>query len=147
MSIQSRLMEDLKSAMKSGDKHKVGTLRLLLSQMKNRKIKKGSELTEDDELSVLINASKQRKEAIALYEKGNRQDLRDKEMRELEIISSYLPKQLSDKELTTIVDDVIKKIGAASIKDLGKVMSAVMKEVKGKADGKKVQAMVRTKLV
>jgi len=146
MSIQSRLKEDVKSAMKSGDKQKVGTLRLLLAQMKNRTIQKGTDLTEDDELSVLMNAVKQRKEAIELYEKGNRQDLRDKEMQELEVISSYLPRQLSDEEMIAIVDDVIQKVGAVSIKDLGKVMSTVMKEVRGKADGKKVQALVRAKL-
>ncbi|MBN1351533.1 GatB/YqeY domain-containing protein [candidate division KSB1 bacterium] len=146
MSIQAKLMEDIKSAMKSGDKQRVATLRLVVSQMKNMMIDKRAELTQDEEISVLLNAAKKRKEAIELYERGNRQDLRDKEIHELEIISSYLPRQLSEEELSQVIDEAIQKAGASSIKDVGKVMSILMKELKGKADGKKIQELVRSKL-
>lgn len=147
MSIQSKLIEDMKSAMKSGDKQRVGTIRMVISQMKYLRIEKKADLTQDEEISVLLNAAKKRKEAIELYEKGNRQDLRDVEAQELEIISAYLPQQLSDDEVKKIVNKTIQNVGATNVKDLGKVMSIVMKELKGKADGRKVQELVRSELL
>jgi len=147
MSIQSKLIEDMKSAMKSGDKQRVGTIRMVISQMKYLRIDKKADLSQDEEISVLLNAAKKRKEAIELYEKGNRQDLRDVEAQELEIISAYLPQQLSDDEVKKIVNKIIQDIGATNIKDMGKVMSIVMKELKGKADGRKVQELVRSELL
>lgn len=146
MTIQQKLMDEMKSAMKSGDKNKRDTLRMLISQLKYARIENKDELTPDQEMSVLITAAKQRKEAIELYQKGERPDLIEKEQRELEIISSYLPKQLSDDEINIIVDNIVQKTGAQTIKDMGKVMSAIMKELKGKADGKKIQMLVRQKL-
>jgi len=146
VSLQEKMAEDLKSAMKQGEKLKRDTLRLLISQFKYARIEKAGELSPDDEVAVLMNAVKKRKEAIELYQKGGRQDLLEKEQKELEIISSYLPQQLSDDDLNTVVEQAIQKVDAKTIKDLGKVMSLIMEEMKGRVDGKKVQLLVRQKL-
>jgi uncharacterized protein YqeY len=146
MSIQGRLVDDMKSAMKAGDKMRVATIRMLRAQLKNAQIAKGTELSPEDELSVLTKAAKIRKEAIKFYEQGEREDLLQKETQELEIISQYLPQQLSDEEVERIVVEIIERVGAVSLKDLGKVMPEAMKELKGKADGKRVQELVRKKL-
>ena len=146
MEIQNRLSEDLKTAMKAKEKIKVGTIRMVRAQLKDFQIAKGDELNEEDEISVLINAAKKRKEALELYEKSDRQDLIEQEKQELEIISAYLPAQLSKEEVEKVVLKVIEEVGASSPQDLGKVMGATMKDLKGKADGKMVQEIVREKL-
>ncbi|MCH8957439.1 GatB/YqeY domain-containing protein [candidate division KSB1 bacterium] len=146
MEIQNRLSEDLKTAMKAKEKIKVETIRMVRAQLKDFQIAKGDELTEEDEISVLINAAKKRKEALELYEKSDRQDLIEQEKQELEIISAYLPAQLSKEEVEKVVLKVIEEVGASSPQDLGKVMGATMKDLKGKADGKMVQEIVREKL-
>ncbi len=146
MEIQDRLSEDLKTAMKAKEKVKVETIRMVRAQLKNFQIAKRDELTEEDEISVVINAAKMRKEALELYEKSDRQDLIDRERQELEIISAYLPAQLSKEEVDRVVLKVIQEVGASSPQDMGKVMGAAMKELRGKADGKMVQEIVREKL-
>ncbi len=146
MEIQNRLSEDLKTAMKAKEKIKVGTIRMVRAQLKDFQIAKGDELNEEDEISVLINAAKKRKEALELYEKSDRQDLIEQEKQELEIISAYLPAQLSKEEVEKVVLKVIEEVGASSPQDLGKVMGATMKDLKGKADGRMVQEIVREKL-
>jgi uncharacterized protein YqeY len=146
MNLQEKLMNDLKAAMKAGDSLKVNTIRLLRAQMKDAQIAKGETLSEEDEIAVLTNAAKKRKEAIEIYEKSNRDDLLTKEKKELEIISAYLPKQLSQDEIEKIVTQIIAEVGAESLKDMGKVMSAAMNQLKGRADGKFVQEIVRNKL-
>ncbi len=146
MEIQNRLSEDLKTAMKAKEKIKVQTIRMVRAQLKDFQIAKRDELTEEDEISVLTNAAKKRKEALELYEKSDRQDLIEQEKQELEIISAYLPAQLSKEEVAKVVLKVMEEVGASSPQDLGKVMSATMKDLKGKADGKMVQEIVREKL-
>ena len=146
MEIQNRLSEDLKTAMKAKEKIKVDTIRMVRAQLKDFQIAKGDELNEEDEISVLINAAKKRKEALELYEKSDRQDLIEQEKQELEIISAYLPAQLSKEEVEKVVLKVIEEVGASSLQDLGKVMGATMKDLKGKADGRMVQEIVREKL-
>ncbi len=146
MEIQNRLSEDLKTAMKAKEKIKVQTIRMVRAQLKDFQIAKRDELTEEDEISVLINAAKKRKEALELYEKSDRQDLIEQEKQELEIISAYLPAQLSKEEVEKVVLKVMEEVGASSPQDLGKVMGATMKDLKGKADGKMVQEIVREKL-
>ncbi len=147
MNLESKIQEDLKTAMKAGDRFKVETLRGLMAQIKDERIKlRPKELTEDNVLAVIQRAVKRRKEAIELYKQGNRQDLADKEQKELELLREYLPEQLSGQEITNIVNQVIEQVGAASVRDLGKVMGAVMKQVQGKADGKEVQQIVRERL-
>jgi len=146
MEIQNRLSEDLKTAMKAKEKIKVETIRMVRAQLKDFQIAKRDELTQEDEISVLTNAAKKRKEALELYEKSDRQDLIEQEKQELEIISAYLPAQLSKEEVEKVVLKVMEEVGASSPQDLGKVMGATMKDLKGKADGRMVQEIVREKL-
>ena len=146
MSILQQLTEDMKQAMKAQEKLKLSTIRMLISQLKNEKIDSGKDLAPDEEIQILMNAVKKRKEAMEAYQKGNRQDLVEKEQQELEIIQQYLPAQMSDEEIAKQIDDIIQSTGASSIRDLGRVMSEAMKALKGKADGKKVQQLVREKL-
>lgn len=146
MKISDQLREDLKSAMKSGDALKRDALRMIISQLKYAQIDSKSELTPDQEIAILANAAKKRKEAMELYQQGNRPDLVEKESYEYDLISSYLPVQLSDEVIAVAVEKAIQDAGATTIKDVGKVMSLIMKEFKGQVDGTKVQQLVRQKL-
>jgi len=146
MSLTEQLMTELKNAMKEKDKTRVDTVRLLISQLKNARIDSGGELSPEQEMQVLMSAAKKRREAIQAYQSGGREDLLEKERKELEIIQEFLPEQLSDEEIEKEVAAIIEQIGAAGMKDLGRVMGEAMKKLKGRADGKKVQAIVRSKL-
>ncbi|MBN2092015.1 GatB/YqeY domain-containing protein [candidate division KSB1 bacterium] len=146
MTIRDQISDDIKLAMKSGDTFKRDTLRLIISQIKYAQIDKNADLNDDEVISILMNAAKKRQEAIDLYEKGNRPDLKLKEQQELDIISLYLPKKISDAELDAAISNIIKKVGAQTIKDLGKVMAEIMKDFKNQVDGKKAQELVRQKL-
>jgi len=146
MKISDQLRDDLKSAMKSGDALKRDALRMIISQLKYAQIDSKSELTPDQEIAILANAAKKRKEAMELYQQGNRPDLAEKESYEYDLISSYLPVQLSDEVIAVAVEKAIQNAGATTIKDVGKVMSLIMKEFKGQVDGTKVQQLVRQKL-
>jgi uncharacterized protein len=146
MDLQEKLNDDYKAAMKSGDKLRVETLRLLRAQLKDAKINKMAALSPEEEIAALTNAAKKRREAIDMYKQGGRNDLLEKEAAELAIISSYLPQALSTEEITQIIDTAIKETGAAAAGDLGKVMGKIMPQVKGRADGKLVQQMVRERL-
>lgn len=147
MSLNEQINNDLKAAMKSGDKVRLDTIRLLRASMiELAKRGDGKDITPEDELAVLMAATKKRKEAIEVYEKAGRQELAQQERKELEVISSYLPKQLSVDEAATIVQRIITETGASSAKDFGKVMPLAMKELKGKFDGKIVQEMVKARL-
>ncbi|RKY78784.1 GatB/YqeY domain-containing protein [candidate division KSB1 bacterium] len=146
MSLVQRLNEDLKKAMKSGDKAKVETLRMLKSQLHNVEISKGSNLDGADEIAVLNSAVKKHKEAMEMYEKGERMDLYEKEKRELMIIQSYLPEPLSRDELENSIDAIIQKLGATSSRDFGRVMKEAIAQFRGRAEGKLIQEIVRTKL-
>jgi len=148
MNLEQKIQQDLKTAMKSGDRFKVDTLRGLIAQIKDERIKlRPKELQEKDVLAVLQRAVKRRKEAIELYKQGNRADLVEKEQKELEIIRQYLPEPMSREEVLTLIDQAIAEVQAASIKDMGKVMGTVMKKVQGRADGKEVQQLVRERLM
>jgi len=146
MSLMDRLGEDLKSAMKSGDKVRLETVRLLRAQLKDVVIEKQRALEPEEEIAVLSSAAKKRREAIEAYRNAERPDLLDQETAELAIISEYLPKALSAEELAEVVDAAIREVGATSSKDFGKVMGKVMPQVKGRADGKQVQQIVRERL-
>lgn len=132
--------------MKAKDPVKLGTLRMLRAQLKDHQIELGKELTDEDVISVLTNAAKKRKESIEMYEKSDRSDLVENEKKELEILSAYLPKQLDESEIEEIVSGIIAEVGASSVQDIGKVMGPAMKQLKGRADGKVVQEIVRRKL-
>ena len=146
MSLQERLTVDMKAAMKSGEKLKLSTIRLLRAQFKDAEIAKGGELTPDEEIKVLTSAAKKRKDSIEAYEKAGRTDLMQKEQQELEFLKEYLPEQLSDEEIEKIVTEIIENTGAMSMKDMGRVMSEAMQELKGRADGRIVQELVKKKL-
>jgi len=132
--------------MKSGDKVRLDTIRGLRAMLKDAQIAKQRELTEEDEIAVLQSAAKKRTEAIKLYRQGNRQDLVEKEERELAIIRSYLPEMMSPEEIEKVVDAAIARLGASGMRDFGKVMGEVMRELRGKAEGQTVQEVVRRKL-
>lgn len=146
MAIVEQLNEDLKSAMRSGDKTAVETIRGLKSMLRDKEIEKKKTLSEEEEIQVLSTAAKQRKESIESYEKGGRDDLVQQEQAELKIIEQYLPEQMDTAEIESLVDQVITEVGAESMRDLGRVMGAVMPRVRGKADGSEVQSIVKLKL-
>lgn len=149
MGLKERLSEDLKNAMKSGDKIRLEVVRMLQTMLRRREIERkgeGKDLTEEDEIQVIKSEIKKRKEAIELFEKGGRVDLAEKERKELEILNEYLPEQMSEEEIREIVGRIIQETGAVGQKDFGKVMGLAMKELKGKADGSLVQKIVKEKL-
>jgi len=146
MSIQPKLLEDMKMAMKSGDKIRLETIRGLRSQLKNTEIDKGEALSLEDEIQVLMSAAKKRKESIEQFKAGQRFDRAEEEERELHIIQEYLPQQMSEEEIVLLVNTVLTEVSATSPADMGKVMSKLMPQVKGRADGKIVQKIVQQKL-
>ena len=144
MSIEQQLKEDMKLAMKEGRKTELDTIRLLRAQLKSAAIEKKSDLDETEQVQVLQREAKKRKESIEAYKKGNRQDLVEKETAELDFISGYLPEQLSESEIDQLVRQEIETLQVKSIKDMGRVMGAIMPKLKGKADGKIVQQKVQS---
>lgn len=142
MALEDTLKNDLKSAMKARESQRVSTIKLLLADMKNQQIAKQGPLTEEDELATLTRQAKQRREAIEQYAKGGRQDLVESESAELAIIETYLPKQLSADEVEAIIREIVAATGAASRRDMGKVMGQLMPKVKGRFPGKDVKALV-----
>jgi len=136
----------MKSAMKAGDRLRVDTIRILRAMLKDAQIAKQGELEEAEVVQVLQSAVKKRREAIELYRRGGRQDLVEKEQKELEIIESYLPQMMSAEEIERHLDEVIARVGAVGLRDLGKVMAEAMQGLRGKADGKLVQEIARRKL-
>ncbi|MGF1515073.1 MAG: GatB/YqeY domain-containing protein [Elainellaceae cyanobacterium] len=150
MTLKDQISEDIKTAMKAKDKIRLETVRsikkVLLEKESDVRGKGRESLTEPEEFDVLVQQAKQRRDSIEQYRNAGRDDLADKEAQELSIIETYLPQQLTEEELSTIVDAAIAKTGASSPKDMGKVMGPVMQQTKGRADGKAVQAMVKAKL-
>ncbi|RDU69666.1 GatB/YqeY domain-containing protein [Helicobacter cholecystus] len=140
--IKEKMAQDLKEAMKSGDTFKRDTLRLLNSALKQVEVDKRIILSDDDVISILKSAYKQREDALQSYVQAKRDDLAQKEKGEMDIILSYLPKQLSDEELREAVKSLIIEIGAEGVKDLGKVMGAA-KKLSAVADGRRISTMAR----
>ena len=147
MKLLERIDEDLKKAMKARDKARVDTLRMLKSDLQYKQIELGRELSEDDVIGVLSAASRKRTEAMEEFQRGGREDLREKEFVESEIIREFLPEQVSSEELDGLIEGVIAETGASSPKDLGDVMKVLMPRIRGRADGKQVNAAVRAKLL
>ncbi|HUK55365.1 MAG TPA: GatB/YqeY domain-containing protein [Nitrospiria bacterium] len=145
MSLQQRLLEEMKTAMRDGDALKVSVIRLLRASIKNKEISKGRQnpLTEQDILETIISATKQRKDSIEQFTKGKRMDLVAKERNELEILQTYLPQSLSVEELKAKAQALIKEIGANGQKDMGKIMKILMPQVAGKIDGSVVGQVVK----
>lgn len=140
------MAENLKEAMKRGDRLKTSVIRLLASLIKNREIEKRGELDDQEIIQAVVASCKLRKEAMEQYVKGGRNDLAAKEEAELKILESYLPPSLSPEELRQKVDEAILASSAASLKDMGKVMALLMPEISGRADGKVASQMVREAL-
>lgn len=138
-----KLQDEMKLAMKSGDKLRLSTIRMAISALKNRKIDAKRELTEQDYLEILSREVKQRKDAIPIFEKGHNLEEVAKLQQEIAVLMEFLPQQLSPEEIKNIALTVIRQIGAKDLKDLGKVMKELTPQVKGKADGKLVSNTVK----
>ena len=143
MSLSEQIQKDMYAAMKNGEKDKTVTLRSALSKLKDKKIDKQDDLSEQDELQVIKTMVKQRYESIEMYEKGGRDDLVAKEKTELEILETFLPQMMGVEELGALINAVIAETGATSMSDIGKIMPEVMKRSAGRADGKLAQSLVR----
>jgi len=145
-SIKDKITQDMKKALAAKDKVKLSVIRLLISEIRYKEIEKGSELSDDEIISVLSSSVKRHKDSIEQFEKGGREDLIAQEKVELEIIWEYMPKQLEEDELSQIVDEAIKETDVSGPSGLGKVMKIVMPKVKGRADGKSVNELALSKL-
>lgn len=141
-----KLQEEMKAAMKSGDKDRLSTIRMLISEIKKVQIDSKKELSDEEIISILQKYVKQRKEAYQQYSQAGREDLANKELKEIEVVQEFLPQPLSEEEISKIVEETIKEVGATSVKDMGKVVKAVMEKVKGRAEGSVVSKIVKEKL-
>jgi uncharacterized protein YqeY len=147
--LKDTIQNDLKNAMLAKDESKLSTIRMLKSALQYFEIQKGGAgytATDEDVVEVVGREIKKRKESIELYEKGNRQELADKEKEELEMLSVYLPEQLSEDEIRSLIDEAISATGASQMSHMGKVMGILSSKIKGKADGGMVSSIVREKL-
>jgi uncharacterized protein len=146
MALKERITEDMKSAMRAGEKERLATIRLALAAIKQREVDERITLDDTQVLAVLEKMIKQRREAIVQFEAGARADLVAKESAEIAVLQGYLPAQLASAEIDTLIAEAIAATGAASIKDMGKVMAAVKPKVQGRADMGAVSARIKQKL-
>ena len=146
MALKDRITEDMKSAMRSGEKDRLSTIRLTLSAIKQREVDERITLDDSQVLAVLEKMIKQRREAITQFEAGNRADLVAKETAEIAVLQPYLPAQLGDAEVDAVIAEAIAACGAASVKDMGKVMAAVKGKLQGKADMGAVSGRIKARL-
>ena len=146
MTLKERITEDMKSAMRAGEKERLGTIRLALAAIKQREVDERITLDDGQVLTVLEKMIKQRKEAITQFQAGGRADLAAKESAEVSILEAYLPARLSDAELDALITGAIAATGATSPKDMGKVIAAVKAQAQGRADMGVVSARVKEKL-
>ena len=146
MSLRQRIQDDMKSALKAGEKQRLGTLRLIHAAVQQREVDERVLLTDQQVLETLDKMVKQRRESIVQYEQGGRADLVEQERFEIGVIQHYLPEPLSDAEIDALVDGAIAETGAAGIRDMGKVMAIVKPAVQGRADVGAVSAKVKTRL-
>lgn len=147
--LKNKVQEDLKQAMLAHDEQRLSTVRMLKSALQYYEIQKGGagyEATDEDVIEVVGREIKKRKESIEMFEKGGRQELADKERKELEVLQTYLPEQLSEDDVRKLIDNAISQTAATSLQDMGKVMGILSPQIKGKADGSFVSSIVREKL-
>ena len=142
MELKQTLLSDLKGAMKSKDSLKVDTLRLLISEIKNKEIDLREELGDEAITALLTTQIKRRKEAAGMFEQGGRADLKEKEEKEMAILQIYLPEQVGEEELKQRIQAVIAETGAQGLKDMGNIMKVVVPEFKGKAEGDQIRKIV-----
>lgn len=143
MSLLDRLNQDMKQAMKNKDKEKLSVIRMVKSSLQNEAIKLGNVLSEDEELQVLTREMKQRKDSLQEFEKAGRDDLVKNLEHEIVVLNDYMPAQMSEDELKSVIQETIEQTGANSKADMGKVMGAIMPKVRGKADGTMVNRLVQ----
>ena len=146
MSLEQRLTDDMKAAMKAGEKETLGVVRRVLSALKNARIGKKADLDEQDEIKVVRSIAKQHKESIEQFRAAGREDLATKEESELAILTVYLPPEMDRAQLEALVDAAIAETGATSMKDMGGVIKIVMAKAQGQAEGGAVSALVKGKL-
>jgi uncharacterized protein YqeY len=146
MSLEERLMDEMKQAMKSNDKARLSTIRMIRSAVKNKEIDLRNKLDDDEILRVIQGMVRKSEESVEQFKAGGRMDLVEKETKEIEILKSYLPQALSKEDVIRIIDESIRETEASSLKDLGKVMKSVMPKLTGKADGKLINQLVKERL-
>jgi hypothetical protein len=144
--LKARIQDDIKAAMKGGDKQRLGALRLLSAAIKQREVDERIELDDSQVLAVLDKMVKQRRESIVQYEKGAREDLVAQERFEINLLQAYMPEALSEQEISTLIEAAIAETAAASIKDMGKVMGLLKPKMQGRADMTQVSAQVKQQL-
>mgnify|MGYP001480413564 FL=1 len=138
-----QIEKDMMEALKNQEKEKAGVLRLLISKCKNKAIELGHDLSDQEVVKVLQTAAKQHKESIKMYKEGNRDDLVNAEMNELQFVESYLPAMMDEKDVRSLIERVVQEVGATQMSDFGKVMPQVMKKGAGKIDGNIAQSIVK----
>jgi uncharacterized protein len=146
MSLKERITEDMKAAMRAGEKQRLGLIRMITSAIKQREVDERIVIDDTHVLSVLEKMIKQRKESLVQFQAGNRQDLVEKEAAEITLLQGYLPSQLSAAEIDALINEAVAASGATSIKDMGKVMAVVKAKAQGRADLGKVGAVIKAKL-
>ena len=146
MSLKERITDDMKAAMRAGEKERLGVIRMITSAIKQREVDERIVLDDTQVLIVLEKMIKQRKESLAQFQAGNRQDLVDKESAEITLLQTYMPSRLSDAELDALIAEAVAATGAASIKDMGKVMGVIKAKAQGRADMAAVGAKIKAKL-
>ncbi|ADI30851.1 GatB/YqeY domain-containing protein [Methylotenera versatilis] len=146
MSLKLQITEDMKTAMRAKDSARLGAIRLLQAAIKQREVDERIELSDADVITAIEKMLKQRRDSIAAYESANRTDLADVEKYEVSVLQEYLPQQLTEAEILSILDQVVSDTGAAGVKDMGKVMAAIKPLVAGKADMGKISGLIKTRL-
>jgi uncharacterized protein YqeY len=146
MGLEERLVDEMKQAMKSGDKARLSTIRMIRTAVKNKEIDLRNKLDDDEILRVIQGMVRKSEESVEQFKAGGRMDLVEKETKEIEILRSYLPQALSKEDVIRIIDESIQETQASSLKDLGKVMKSVMPKLTGKADGKLINQLVKERL-
>ena len=146
MSLEERLIEEMKQAMKSNDKLRLSTIRMIRSSTKNKEIELRKKLEDEDIVKVIQVMVRKGEESVEQFQAGKRVDLVEKETKEIEILKSFLPQPLSQEEILKIIDQSVQETQASSLKDIGKVMKSVMPKIGGKADGKLINQLVKERL-
>jgi uncharacterized protein YqeY len=146
MSLKERITDDMKAAMRAGEKERLGIIRMITSAIKQREVDERITLDDSQVTTVLEKMIKQRKESVTQFQAGNRQDLADKETAEIALLQSYLPTQLSEAELDALISEAVAASGAASIKDMGKVMAIIKSKAQGRADMAQVGTKIKARL-
>ncbi len=146
MSLEERLVEEMKQAMKSNDKLRLSTIRMIRSSLKNKEIELRKKLEDEDVVKVIQVMVRKGEESVEQFQTGGRGDLVEKEKKEIEILKSFLPQPLTQEEILKIIDQSIQETQASSLKDIGKVMKSVMPKIGGKADGKLINQLVKERL-